>query len=258
MLNSIEAGPREAGGDHITPVLLLHGFWGGSAYWAPLMADLAMTRRVVAPDLPGFAGSADAPVPEGVPGIADAVFATMDALRLDRVALLGHSLGGMVALQMALDRPERVERLVIYASAATGRMPNRPESYAATIARIESGGVDGAVAPLIRSWFVAGDAAPLVDLCKRAGAGANPDTAIALYRALPDWSVKERLAEIGARTLVIVGDRDRQFALEELLTLFYGIPEARLSVLPGCAHMAHLERPSMFSLLLRDFLDLGW
>lgn len=258
MLNSIQAGTRNADDGFAPPVLLLHGFWGGSAYWAPLMADLAATRRVVAVDLPGFAGSADAPVPDGVPGIASAIFSTMDSLDLERVALVGHSLGGMVALQMALDRPDRVERLAIYASAATGLMPNRPESYGETIARIERGGVDAAVAPLIRSWFAAGEAAPLFDLCRRAGAGANPDTAIALYRALPDWSVRERLAEIVARTLVIVGDRDRQFALEELLALFYGIPEARLSVLPGCAHMAHLERPSMFSLLLRDFLDLGW
>lgn len=235
-------------------VVLQHGFLGGSGYWLPQMAHFAAFFDTIAPDLPGFAGSAGLPPPDGIEGCADALCALLDQLGVERFALVGHSMGGMVALQLALDCPERIERLVLYGTAAAGLLPDRFETFDESIRRLEQDGVEATAERIAATWFLHGRAAPFYPMCIEAGRGASLQAAIACLRKIPRWDARARLGEIAVPTLIIGGDHDRSIAPHELLQLHRGIKDAQLCVAPACAHNVHLERPDLFNRILGDFL----
>jgi pimeloyl-ACP methyl ester carboxylesterase len=236
------------------PLVLQHGFLGGSGYWVPHFAILGRHFEVIAPDLPGFAGSADAEVPDSVEGFAVALLGLLDELAVGRTALLGHSMGSMVALQIALDYPERIERLVLYGSACTGTLPKRFETTEASIARLEEQGVEACADHIVPTWFVDGESAPFFAMCREAGRGARTEAAIRALGALARWNVCERLSELRMPVLAICGDRDRSTSPDQSYRLWEGIPDCQLCSVPGCAHNVHLERPELFSSIVLDFL----
>ena len=239
------------------PLVLQHGFHGGAGDWLPLFATFGRHFDVIAPDFPGFAGSAEIEAPDSLTGFADALLGLLDELRIERTALLGHSMGSMVALQIALDHPERIERLVLYGATCTGNLPRRFETFEATIARLERDGVDACADFIAPTWFVAGEAAPYFAMCRDAGRGLRTEAAIRAVRAMAEWDVSERLGEVSAPTLVICGDRDRSTAPDQSWRLWEGIPDSRLCIVPGCAHNVHLERPELYSDIVLDFLTTG-
>jgi pimeloyl-ACP methyl ester carboxylesterase len=238
-------------------VVLQHGFLGGSGYWTPQMAHLAPWFDVIAPDLPGFAGSAHLAAPESIEGLAGALLGLLDDLGVERFALVGHSMGGMVAGQLALDRPDRIERLVLYGTAATGRLPDRFETFDESIRRLEQDGVAATAERIAATWFRHGQESPFYPLCVDAGRGASLAAAIACLRAISRWDISARLGEIKMPTLVIGADRDRSIAPAQLMQLWAGIKDAQLCIAPGCAHNLHLEKPELFNRVLGDFLLVG-
>src|SRR5262245_30249228 len=119
-----------------------HGFLGGGGYWVPQFPAFGKGFDIIAPDLPGFAGSGGLPPQDSIEGMAAAVVGLADALKLDRFHLIGHSMGGMVAQQIALDHPGRLHKLVLYGTASLGDLPKRFETIAATRARIRQEGIE--------------------------------------------------------------------------------------------------------------------
>ena len=239
------------------PLVLQHGFLGGAGDWLPLFATFGRHFDVIAPDFPGFAGSSEIEAPDSVAGFADALLGFLDELGIERTSLLGHSMGSMVALQIALDHPERLDRLVLYGSTCTGDLPDRFEPFEESIARLERLGVDACADFIVPTWFVDGEAAPYFAMCREAGRGLGTETAIRALRALGAWNVCERLGEVSVPTLVICGDLDRSTTPAQSYRLWEAIPDARLCVVPGCAHNVHLERPELFSGIVLDFLIEG-
>jgi pimeloyl-ACP methyl ester carboxylesterase len=238
-------------------LVMQHGFLGGGGYWVPHLGVFGKSFDVIAPDLPGFAGSADRPPQESIEGMAGAVVALIDALGAGRFHLLGHSMGGMVAQQIALDHPDRVQKLVLYGTAPLGNLPRRFETLEASIARLEADGVEATADRIVPTWFVDGEAAPYYRLCYEAGRGTGADAAVKALRAVGRWDVRGRLAELKMPTLVVCGDRDRSISLDQALALREGIAGSQLCIAPGCAHNVHLENPELFSRVVRDFLLAG-
>ncbi len=238
------------------PALVLqHGFLGGSGYFAPQMARFCHSHDVIAADLPGFAGSAAEPTPASIEGLSDALIGLLDELGVERFALLGHSMGGMVALQTALDHPKRIERLVLYGTSANGRLPNRFETFERSIERLRQDGIEATAARIAATWFVEGQRAPFYRLCVEAGRGVTEAAAVACLQAIPTWDVSARLGTLDMPTLVVYGDNDRSYGLDEALDLARGIADARLCILPDCAHNVHLEKPDLFNQVVADFLS---
>ena len=236
------------------PLILQHGFLGGGGYWEPQFAAFARRFDVIAPDLPGFAGSAGIPAPDSVEGFAAALVGLLDHLQIRQTMLLGHSMGSMISLQIALDYPGRVERLVLYGSSASGKLPKRFEPLEASIARIESQGVEATADHIVPTWFVDGKAAPFASMCREAGRGTTTEAAVRALRSLDNWDVGGRLGEIKIPVLVICGDRDRSTSPDQSYRLWEAIEDCQLCVVPGCAHNVHLERPDLFSTIVLDFL----
>ena len=107
------------------PLVLVHGFLGGIAEWEALTGHLTSRFDVIAIDLPGFGGSAAVPPPNTIAGYGDLIIRLLETLGIRRFALLGHSMGAMIAQQLALDYGDRLDRLVLYGAASTGRLPGR-------------------------------------------------------------------------------------------------------------------------------------
>ncbi|MGB7262185.1 MAG: alpha/beta hydrolase [Albidovulum sp.] len=235
--------------------VMQHGFLGGGGYFAPQMAAMGGRFDIIAPDLPGFAGSRDEPVAMSIKAMSQAQVGLLDALGVEKFHLLGHSMGGMVALQTALDHPDRVEKLVLYATNSSGNLSDRFETFEETWTQFTRVGVASVAARVTATWFRDEDNAPMYPFCLNAGAGPSEAAVLAALRAIPDWDVSDRLGELSMPVLVICGDKDRSYSLDGLIRMRNAIKAAALCLLPGCAHCAHLEVSDMFNAAVSDFLS---
>ena len=216
------------------PLLLVHGSGGSHADWPEALRRLP-GRRVVAVDLPGH-GASPPPPERTVAGVAGRLVQLLDALALPRAVVAGHSLGGAVALSMALDAPSRVAGLVLVGTGARLRVTPALLALAADPARATEAGSVTAAASF-------GPAAPpaLVEAYARAVAASPPGALHADLAACDVFDVMARLGEIRAPTLVVVGDADRLTPPKYAAFLRDAVPGARLVVVPGAGHMVARE-----------------
>ncbi|WP_340107394.1 alpha/beta hydrolase [Pikeienuella sp. HZG-20] len=235
-------------------LVLVHGFLGGSCLWRPAIAHFARFFDTIAVDLPGFGASAAAPAPGAPRDFSAAVFEQLDALGVERFHLVGSSIGGFIVQEMALAQPDRVERLVIYGSSAFIDTAARFETVEESVARFRRDGLAATATRIAETWFVEGADTPYFHLCREALTNVEVEKAAATLAACSDWDIRARLAEITMPTLVIAGERDRSFSLEQFVGLRRGLPDAQLAILPDCAHIAHLERPALFNQVVTEFL----
>ena len=249
MLNYLRKGSGK-------PVLLVHGFLGGARHWPAVMDALSRGHEFIALDLPGFGASGPQPVCRSIGEFAARAVELMDHLGIRSFALLGHSMGGMIAQQLALDYPGRVEKLVLYGTAPSGNLPGRFETFEESIARIEREGIAGVAERIPATWLRAGSAHPAYPLLREIASGASAEVAAAALRAVGKWDVRSRLAELRMPALVLTGDRDRSTPPEEAFALWRGLPDARLCIAPDCAHAVHLDNPALFYQVLGDFLGV--
>lgn len=235
------------------PLVLVHGFLGGSAQWAP-QAPLGQARQFVAVDLPGFGQKAQIAPLGSVAEMADWVLGNLAERGIRRFDLLGHSMGGMIVQQMAACAPERVERLVLYATGALGVLPGRFEPIETSMARAREDGAGPTARRIAATWFREGAAAQAYPACAAIAERASLAAILAGLEAMRDWSGEAGLARITAPTLVLWGDRDRTYAWSQTERLWCGIPDSSLAVVPNAAHAVHMERPSLFNMLLDEYM----
>lgn len=238
------------------PVLFLHGLGGSSTAWEPQLEDLGDTFRCIAWDLPGY-GDSEPIVPLTFPAIADAAARLLDELRIDRADVVGLSFGGQQALHLALRHPDRIRRLVLAdTSACFGADGTDVDEWK----RLRLGPLDAGVTP-------AAMAAGVVDAITAPGFGGRErERAIAAFarippaglraavECLPTHDVTDRLGEITAPTLVIVGALDHETPIPYAETLAAGIPVAELRVIGGAGHLTPAEAPAEFNAAVRSFL----
>jgi pimeloyl-ACP methyl ester carboxylesterase len=240
-----------------SPVVLLHAGIADRTMWAEHLQPLAEAGlRAVAMDLPGF-GEAAVPAGEQAPWVD--VLATMDALGIDRAALVGNSFGGAVALRVAAVAPERVSALVLVSAPGPEADPSEEleAAWAAEEAALARGDVDAAVRAVTDHWILS-DAPRLLRervatmqrnaFFLQAGAGSvgeAPDP-------LADWPGP--LEVLGIPVLVAAGEHDMRDFREAADALVQALPQARQAVIEEAGHLAPLERPDAFRELLLGFL----
>jgi len=239
----------------VTPLVLVHGFIGGSAQWDTLRAALSSKVDLVAIDLPGFGRNAHLPAIDSIEGFADWVIEELRGKGIDHYHLLGHSMGGMIAQEMAMRDSTRVNRLILYATGAVGVLPGRFETIAESKRRAAEDGAGATARRITATWFLERDAADVYDACARIAECADLRAIQAGLDAMQKWSGQSALSAIEQDTLIVWGDKDRTYAWDQTHTLWTGIARCQLAVVPGCAHAIHLEKPDMFTALLVDFLS---
>ena len=238
----------------MTTIVLLHGIGGAS--WSGVTPALAPARVLDWP-LPGFAGT-PMPAETSFAAWAGLLRQRLDADGIPRIDLIGHSIGGMLALDFALRFPERVRGLVLYATtpAFGGRDPAFAAAFLAErLAPLDAGQDMAALAaasipPMLRP----GTPEPLVREATAALA-ATPEAAYrATVRCLTTFNRRDDLGHVAAPTLLIAGERDPLAPPKTMERMRDAIRGARLVVLPGCGHLAHLEDPAGFGAAVRGFL----
>jgi pimeloyl-ACP methyl ester carboxylesterase len=236
------------------PLVLVHGYLGGGAQWQDQLAALAATHDVIAPGLPGFGAAASLPGCDSIAGFAEAVIERLDGLGIGRFALLGHSMGGMIVQEMAARLGDRVERLVLYGTGPLGRMPDRFEPLETSMDRLAAEGVAATADRIAATWFCEGDRAPGYAVARDIGRLASAGAARHALCAMRDWDGRDRLAGLRLPCRILWGDRDRSYRWPQVAALWEGIAGAELGVIPSASHAAHLEKPDIFNIMLRDFL----
>jgi len=241
------------------PAILLHGLFGSGANLGALARSLQDAYRVFSPDLPNHGRSAWLHEPD-LPGMAAALRGWMDAEGLARVHLVGHSLGGKVAMQCALDEPARVAALVVADIAPVAYAARHDEVFAALAAVADGHCEDRAAAAGLMASYL-GDEQVIGFLLASLQRTA---------RGFMDWRFDLRgirsaypalLAAPGAGssypgpTLFIKGG-ESDYILEDHRSAIAALfPAATVKVVAGCGHWLHAEKPELFSSIVRRFLD---
>ncbi len=251
------------------PVLLVHGLGAAWPVWVMQLPALAATRRVIALDLPGFGGSPMPAGPISLAGYARTVAALLGALGIERAAVVGHSLGGLVAAELALRRPALVQRLALAAPAVLWGAYRRSRVLVALAGRAEAhaqrDGTPGEPAPVprrprLRATAVGGTGihvpqrlAPELQVELLRLARRTPGYLDAM-RALRGLDLRDELERIACPTLLLWGDHDTILGVSDAATIAAPIPDARTVVLHGAGHRPMLEFPEAFNAELLDFL----
>lgn len=238
-----------------TPLVLVHGYLGGSAQWQNQIAALAATHDVIAPDLPGFGRATDLPGPTRIADFAAAIMDCLDALDIGTFALLGHSMGGMIVQEIAARHPDRIEALLLYGTGPLGLMPDRFEPIETSMARLATDGVGATADRISATWFRDGTAAPGYIPTRDIARPVHPDAARNALVAMRDWDGRDALAKMKMPCRIVWGDQDRSYRWPQVNALWTGIAGAELAVIPGASHAAHMEKPSLFNALVLDFLS---
>lgn len=236
------------------PLVLVHGFMGGSRQWADQCAALGADYEVIALDLPGYGENAHLPAPDSIAGFAAWILDDLSSRGITRFHLLGHSMGGMIVQEIVAQTPERVDRLVLYGTGAAGVLPGRFETIHTSKQRASADGARATARRIAATWFLHSEASTAYEGCAAIAECTSLQAILAGLDAMHGWSGIDHLRAIRAKTLVLWGDHDRTYPWSQIEQLWQGIDGASLAVLPDCAHAVHLEKPGLFNQMLGEFL----
>jgi pimeloyl-ACP methyl ester carboxylesterase len=252
-----DEGPRDA-----EAVVLLHGLGASLHTWDPWAAALARDRRVIRLDLPGHGLTGPSPDGDYTDVRAHRLLAALlDSLRLGRVTVVGHSMGGRLAWSFAAERPERVARLVLIAPdgfASPGFEYDRPADVPAALGLMRW----VLPAPLLRANLAPAYADPdriteetfrrYQDLLLAPG---NREAMLTRLRQTVLTDPAPRLARITAPTLVLWGEADGMIPVRNADDYARRMPHATVVRLPGLGHVPFEEAPAVALGPVRAFLD---
>ena len=244
------------------PVVLVHEAIGDRRMWEPQWQTFPRAHRTVRFDMRGFGESAIGP---GTYSHARDLVELLDEAGLERTSLVGGSLGGRVALEVAVAQPDRIEKLVLMDPGGPGGdwSEETRAGWAEEEAALERGDLDAAVEVNLRMWVDGPHRSPeevdqevreLVAQMQRRSfelqlpVGEEADEEL-LVEALGD-----RVGEVNAPTLILTGDLDQPDILAIADRLARESPDARRATIAGAAHAPSLERPEEFDRLVLEFL----
>ena len=242
----------EERGDGGLPLVFLHGVGSDKSAWAPQLAHFGQARRTIALDYPGYGESEPLVAGDAAPRdrLAMAVVAALDALGVGRFHLCGLSLGGVVAIAVAEQQPERVASLMLADSFAV-----HPDG-AAILARslAASGAMADMAAGRVPALLAPEPDPALVDALVEVMAAIDPGAFRVGAAAVWPADQRDRARRISCPTLVLCGAEDRVTppALSDALAAL--IPQAHCVTIDGAGHLPNLEQPAAFNAALDLFL----
>jgi pimeloyl-ACP methyl ester carboxylesterase len=247
-----EADVRYWRGGRGASLVFVHGFGSEAAVnWHAQLVAFAPEFDVIAPDLPGFGRSGRPAQGNSIALQVRCLRALLDRLGVERVTLVGHSLGGWISLAFAATHPERVARLVVVDAAGLQFEPDLGLQRALLPETIDD------VRLLIRANFqrpVRLPAFVLRDLLRIAQRDVGSRTALLEHLVYGDEHLDDRLASIDMPTLVVWGAADPLTPLGLGERIAAAVPRARLVTFADGAHSPNVEQPERFNRLLREFL----
>ena len=258
---TVPAHPSPAG----PPLLLIHGFTGCWQWWLEVIPALGLRRRVIAVDLPGFGHSDPLPSPGAMTTQAECLADLADQLRLQDVTVAGHSMGGLVTLELARTRPDLVTkivlvdaggvpmpeaqlRIVVRCIRASSSLIAKPAVNRALVRRpraraiLSKVGVGNAGA---MSLALAAQVVPLMD------APGSTDALLSAARAVRDANPEA----VHQPALLVWGENDPIVTVRSAEEMAQRLADATLVVIPGTGHSPFIGKPDQFLIAVHDFTE---
>jgi pimeloyl-ACP methyl ester carboxylesterase len=253
-----------------SPIVFVHGLSGAWQNWLEQIPEFARNHRVIALDLPGFGASPMPPWDISIKGYGAFLRDFCEKLGIDHIAIVGNSLGGFVATEVAIAEENRVDRLVLVSAAGItwARARREPFEVMARMAR--------AATPLTLRFQMTGMKRSRIRQAAFQGVFHNPNAlrrellwesfvpaldAPAFYDAmisLAGYDIRDRLADIEDPTLIVWGRNDRVVPVPAALSYKRRIGDnAELHIFDETGHVPQMERPVRFNRLLSGFLASG-
>ena len=201
------------------PLVLVHGFLVSSKIWELQIDFFKDYFRVITPDLPGFGKSNKAKSHNNIQSFANLLLDCLDEKKIDQFYLLGHSMGGMIVQEMAKKRGDKILKLVCYSTGPRGEMPGRFETVDQSRENLKKNGLEVTAKNIAKTWFIKGENAKYFNICIEAGKQTSTkafDDAIIAYK---NWNGVDTLKNIKNETLIVWGDQDKSYNLEQIKTL---------------------------------------
>ena len=236
------------------PLILIHGFLGSSKMWEPQINFFKNHFRVITPDLPGFGKSNKAKSHNSIQSIANLLMDCLEEKKIDKFYLLGHSMGGMIVQEMAKEYGNKIVKLICYSTGPRGEMPGRFESVDQSRENLKKKGLEITAKNIAKTWFVRKENAKYFDICIEAGKQTSAKAADDALIAFKNWNGVDTLKNIKNETLIVWGDQDKSYNLEQIKTLEKSIKKSKLVIFKNCAHNVHLEQPDQFNNTIKNFL----
>ncbi len=225
--------------------------------WDPQIPALAERFHVVRYDRRGHGRSPAPPGPYSIDDLAADALSLLDELGLARISFCGLSIGGAVGMWLALEAPERLDRLVL---CCTRPAFPPPEQWVERAAVVREGGVAAVSDAALRRWFTEpyrGEHPDVVDAFRTMLLETPAEGYAGCCEALAAFDLRSRLGEITAPTLVVTGEADPVAPPESGDELARAIPGAAHAVIAGAAHIANVGQPDAFTAALLAHLDNG-
>ncbi|RKF12571.1 alpha/beta fold hydrolase [Roseovarius spongiae] len=239
------------------PVILVHGVGSNLHGWDEVLAHLPATRRHLRPDLRGHGRSERVSGPYTLAGMAADIVDLADHLDLNRFALAGFSLGGLIAQRIALDHPGRLSALALLSTIA-GRNADERERVLARRDILAREGPLTHLANAVDRWFTPEFVAanPGIIAARRKAAMRNdPACYMAAYNVLAENDLGEQIRRIAAPTLIMTGEHDIGSNARMARFMHERIEGSELHILSGLKHSILLEAPGLVARHLSDFLE---
>jgi len=229
------------------PIVLIHGAGSSHLIWPAEIRRLP-GQRVLAVDLPGHGRSMGVGL-QSIPAIADQLIEFLAALGFYQAIFVGHSMGGAVALQLAVHHPTHVAGLgLISTGAYLGVDPSFLENLSNPLT------VSSALVAFRQRAFGLNFPQPLAERCMQSIKETRPSVLYSDWLACTDFDLREAIAYIEAPAWVIVGNEDQLTPVAYAHFLADRLPAARLQIIPGSGHMVVLEHPARVAQGLQQFL----
>jgi pimeloyl-ACP methyl ester carboxylesterase len=222
------------------PLVLLHGGFATIETWSAQRAVLAQSHRVYLPERRGHGRTPDVPGPTGFDVMALDMIAFMEAVGIPSADMVGWSDGGIVALDVALIRPDLLRKLVLIGTAA------HVDGYTSQTREWNQTATPDSLPPFVR------------DAYEKLSPDGPAHFAIVFEKLVEVWRAQPRheaaeLARVNAPTLLLLGDKD-VLTVEHAAAMMQAIPDAQLAVIPGADHGVMFEKPDLVNRLIVDFL----
>jgi 3-oxoadipate enol-lactonase len=247
-VNAAQSGKGKA-------LFLFHSLLSDRASFDAIAPRLSESFRVIVPELPGFGQSRA--VDGGLAGVADRMAeAVKDGAGGDEAIVLGNGYGGFVALQMAIRHPEVATKHVLADCGAAFSDIGR-EAFRNMAAASRAKGLSAITDVAMRRLFAPEFQEAHPDLMRDRRAAflrTDPDVLQAACAALAELDLRPQLGKVKVPVLVLVGEHDEATPPPMSHELAAGLPQARLEIIPGCAHVPQLQAPEVFLDMIGDFL----
>jgi pimeloyl-ACP methyl ester carboxylesterase len=258
-VNYIEMGEGD-------PLVFVHGLSGCWQNWLENIPHFARSRRVIAIDLPGFGDSELANEEITMPGYGRFVDAFLGEIGVERAAIVGNSMGGFIAAEVAVSHPGRVDKLVLVSAAGVMTVGPAQLTLASRAARAFHAGSGRVLArrhslvrrrglrKLVLYGVVRYPELLQPELVYEIASGGGKPGFMDAFKAILDYDFKDRLPEIEAPTLIVWGRADRIVPVGGAYRYEQLIPNARRVIFEDTGHVPMIERPALFNRVLEDFL----